>query len=94
MATYYDFSISSKKYKDGTDCYVFGVKIKPEYTVKKKGKTVIKTLETYFEKSNLNHRSIYEKIKKVDFSYLSNIKNELIPHEKRLKIIKIIEQDE
>ena len=48
----------------------------------------------YFEKSNLNHRSIYEKIKKVDFSYLSNIKNELIPHEKRLKIIKIIEQDE
>jgi hypothetical protein len=51
MATYYDFSISSKKYKDSINCYVFGVMVKPEYQERKKSKTVIKALETYFEKS-------------------------------------------
>ncbi len=51
MSKYYDYSITSKKYKDAHDCYVFGVSVKPEFQKNKKGKTVIKTLETYFEKS-------------------------------------------
>ena len=52
MAGYYNYSISSKKYKDSIDCYVFGVEVKPDFQKRKQGKTVIKELETYFEKSN------------------------------------------
>jgi hypothetical protein len=52
MANYYNYSISSKSYKNGEECYVFGVSLKPEFVQKKKSKTVIKSLETYFEKSN------------------------------------------
>ncbi len=52
MAKYYDYRISSKAYHDGTPCYVFSVRVKPEYLKRKTGKTVVKYLETYFEKSN------------------------------------------
>ncbi len=52
MAQFYDFSISFKKFKDSIECYVFSVVVKPEFQFKKKDKTVIKILETYFEKSN------------------------------------------
>ncbi len=52
MMAYYDYAILSKKYK-GIDCYVFKVKVKPKFQTKKQGKTIIKYLETYFEKSNL-----------------------------------------
>jgi len=52
MSVYYNYSIKSKNYKNGVDCYVFGVEVKPEYQHRKEGKTVIKKLETYFEKSN------------------------------------------
>ncbi len=51
MTAYYDYSITSKTYKDTIDCYVFSVKIKPEFADNKKRKTVIKELETYFEKT-------------------------------------------
>lgn len=47
MAKYYDFSISSKAYQSGIDCYVFLAKVK-EGT--KKDKTVIKYMETFFDK--------------------------------------------
>ncbi|MFT5167855.1 MAG: hypothetical protein ACI8P3_003093 [Saprospiraceae bacterium] len=52
MEKYYDFSISSEKYNEGIDCYVFAAVIKPEYQTKKEDKTVIKSLYTYFDKSN------------------------------------------
>lgn len=52
MAAYYDFSISSKTYKGNQDCYVFTAVVKPEYQERKKDKTVIKFLETYFDKEN------------------------------------------
>ncbi len=52
MMRYYDFSITSKLYQDSIDCYVFTAKVKPQYEHKKADKTVIKYLETYFEKSN------------------------------------------
>lgn len=51
MAPYYDYSISSKIYGDSIDCYVFKAVVKPEFQIKKKDKTVIKDLETYFDKS-------------------------------------------
>lgn len=47
MAKYYDFSISSKSYNSEIDCYVFLAKVK-EGT--KDNKTVIKHMETYFDK--------------------------------------------
>jgi len=53
MAKYYDYSITSKKYKNKVDCYVFSAEVKPKFQKKKKDKTVIKTLRTYFEKSSL-----------------------------------------
>ena len=52
MSIYYNYSITSKKYKGSISCYVFGVEVKPEFQERKQGKTVIKKLETYFEKSN------------------------------------------
>ncbi len=47
MAKYYDFSISSKIYKSETDCYVFLAKVKDGT---KRDKTVIKYMETFFDK--------------------------------------------
>lgn len=51
MQKYYDYTISSAAYQDSIDCYVFTVEVKPEYQQRKKGKTVIKFMETYFDKS-------------------------------------------
>jgi len=53
MKPYYNYSISSEKYKESTDCYVFTAEVKPEYLTRKKDKTVIKYLKTYFAKDNL-----------------------------------------
>lgn len=50
MRKYYNYSIASKQYLTGADCYVFTAKVKEEYQEKKEGKTIIKYLETYFEK--------------------------------------------
>ncbi len=52
MMQYYDFSIKSKTLVDGRDCYVFTAQVKEAYQVKKKDKTVIKFLETYFDKKD------------------------------------------
>ena len=52
MHKYYDYKIRSALYQDSIDCYVFTVAVKPKYLKKKKGKTVIKFLETYFDKSS------------------------------------------
>lgn len=52
LAPYYDYAIRSLPYQDGTDCYVFTVAIKPAYESKKEGKTIIKSMETYFAKAN------------------------------------------
>lgn len=50
LAEYYNYSISSESFA-GKDCYLFTAKIKPEYTDHKVDKTIIKNMETYFEKS-------------------------------------------
>ncbi len=49
MRPYYNFSIQSKNYQDGTECYVFTATVRPEF---KEDKTVIKYLETWFRKDN------------------------------------------
>ncbi len=49
MRPYYSFSIQSKNYQDGTECYVFTATVRPEF---KEDKTVIKYLETWFRKDN------------------------------------------
>ena len=50
MMKYYNYSISAKTYKNSFDCYVFTVELKDEFRHKKEGKTVIKFLETYFDR--------------------------------------------
>ena len=50
LIPYYNFSIQSKNYVNGEDCYVFVVEVKPEFQERKQGKTIIKFLETYIEK--------------------------------------------
>ena len=64
MSPYYDFRIQSRAYKGGIDCYVFTAEVKEEFQIRKKGKTVIKFLETYFDKNTFqviarNYRLAY-----------------------------------
>ncbi|MFK7982241.1 MAG: hypothetical protein AB8G86_19830 [Saprospiraceae bacterium] len=49
MLKYYNFSIISKAYKNRPDCFVFRAVAKPSY---RSGKTIIKYLETYFDKND------------------------------------------
>lgn len=49
MIKYYDFSIFSKTYSNDQDCYVFRAVVKPETPT---NKTIIKYLETYFDKED------------------------------------------
>ena len=51
MQRYYNFSVYPGKYRDSIDCWIFEAEVKPDY---RKGKTVIKSLVTYFDKENYN----------------------------------------
>ena len=87
MAPYYDYRLTTGKYQN-KNCYVFSVKVKPEYQEKKTGKTVIKFMETFFEKGSLqvvarNYQLTY---KGAAFSFdvnmeveLKKVKNEYYP---------------
>ena len=52
MAQYYDYKIKSELYENAVEAYVFEVNLKPTYQHKKKDKTVIKYLKTYFDKES------------------------------------------
>ena len=52
MAKYYNYEINSVTYKNGQPAYVFSAKVKPNYLDYKEDKTVIKSLQTYFDKEN------------------------------------------
>lgn len=52
MAKYYDYEINSVTYKTDQPAYVFSAKVKPEYQNHKEDKTVIKSLQTYFDKTD------------------------------------------
>lgn len=49
MHEYYDYSVYSSHYRDTIHCLVFEVEAKPEF---RDGKTVIKSLTTYFDKES------------------------------------------
>lgn len=51
MSKYYDFRLLSTSIK-GRDCYSFIVKVKSEVELNNKDQTVVKYLETFFDKSN------------------------------------------
>ncbi len=50
MIQYYNFKIQSRRYQDDTPCYVFIASAKPNHS---SGKTVIKYLEMWMDKSDL-----------------------------------------
>ena len=52
MAKYYDYEINSVTYQESQPAYVFSAKVKPAYQNYKEDKTVIKSLQTYFDKEN------------------------------------------
>ncbi|MEN0006855.1 MAG: hypothetical protein AAF798_22065 [Bacteroidota bacterium] len=52
MMEYYDYSIHSVVSEQGRDCYVFRLEVKPAFKDRKKKKTVVKFMETYFDKEN------------------------------------------
>jgi hypothetical protein len=54
LRPYYDYQIAVKNFAEkGPVCYVFTAKVKPEYLQNKEGQTVIKFIETYFERKTL-----------------------------------------
>ena len=53
MRKYYNYSLVVEPYKSFEECYVFKVELKEFYTKKKKGKTIVKYMYTYFDKSTL-----------------------------------------
>jgi hypothetical protein len=53
MIQYYDYSIESKIFNNKIDCYVFKIRVKESAEKKDEDDTVVKFLETYFDKSNL-----------------------------------------
>lgn len=85
MRPYYDFSIKTKDYKDGTPCYVFIATVKPDF---KEQKTVIKYLETWFSRDNFQitarnyHLNYYGLMFDFDVEMkikLSEVKGEFLP---------------
>lgn len=88
MMPYYNYSISSKSYRGDKECYVFTVKLKPQFESKKEGKTVIKFLETYFEKKTfqviardyrLSHKSMIYDFDVTMSIKLKTVKNKYVP---------------
>ncbi len=53
MTKYYDYSIESKLFNGKIDCYVFKIRVKEEAEKNDEDDTVVKYLDTYFDKSNM-----------------------------------------
>lgn len=54
LRPFYDYQITIKPFGDnGPECYVFVVKVKTEYLQRKENRTIIKYMETYFERKTL-----------------------------------------
>lgn len=49
LMPYYDYTISQEPYLKQENCWAFTIQVKDYYTQKKKGKTLIKYLKTYFD---------------------------------------------
>ena len=85
LSKYYNYSITSETYKNDIDCYVFTAEIKPEYQKRKEGKTIIKFLQTYFDKRNFNviarNYDLYYNSALVDFDVKMEIKLKLLDND-------------
>lgn len=79
MLPYYDYTIKIKTYQNDVECYVFSAIIKPKFQNHKEGKTIIKYLETYFEKETLQviARDYQLQYNSLAFSFDVNMKIEL-----------------
>jgi hypothetical protein len=54
LRPYYDYQITVKRFGEtGPECYVFEAKVKSEYQQHKENRTIIKYMETYFERKTL-----------------------------------------
>lgn len=53
LLPYYDVSIRGDSSSDGRPCYVFSMKIKPAFEARKENRTIVKFLETSFERGSL-----------------------------------------
>lgn len=78
MHKYYSYSVYTSHYKDTIKCLVFEAEIDPKY---KKGKTVIKSLSTYFDQEtfqvmkreiNLEFYSLF-----IDFNIFIKVENQI-----------------
>ena len=78
MNKYYDYAILSSEFQE-EPCYIFSIKLKPKYHLKRKNKTVVKHLETYFNKADFQivYRSYHLKHKSAIVNFDINMQVEL-----------------
>lgn len=69
MMPYYNFSISAQTYQSKHDCYVFTAALKPEFETNKENETVVKYLETFFEKQTMRVIARRYKLKYSNLAY-------------------------
>lgn len=65
LAPYYEYLISKESYLAHPDCWAFTIKVKDTFLEKKKGKTLVKYLKTYFNPNTFqvlgrNYEIIYQ----------------------------------
>ncbi|MBK8653757.1 MAG: hypothetical protein KBG02_14215 [Haliscomenobacter sp.] len=53
LQSYYDYRLKSAAGPGEKDCYLFQVAIKPQYESEKERKTIVKSMETWFERSTM-----------------------------------------
>jgi len=79
MHEYYVYSVYSANYKDSIECLVFEAEAKPEY---REGKTVIKSLTTYFDEETFEvlQREVYLRYFSlpIDFDIYIKVENQKV----------------
>lgn len=79
MHEYYDYSVYSAYYKDSIQCLVFTAEALPEF---RKGKTVIKSLTTYFNQETFEvmQREVFLSYSSlpIDFDIYIKVENQLV----------------
>ncbi len=53
LMEYYNYTIQLRERADGQECYVFSLQVKPEFMEAKENRTIVKYLETWFERGSL-----------------------------------------
>jgi len=93
MSKYYDYTLKTVEYKE-QECYLFSVVVKPEYQQKKKKKTIIKYLNTYFSKEDLQVLSRNYNVKYKNQLYSFDVKIDIqLDKENELYVPVMIDYD-